>query len=181
MKKIYNLTIVLAMLLFSNQLSISQVVSYVDNWGDQGLTLKGETPQKVKINYSLTQFAFEDLDVEGEAMKSIMVPDVFLPNDEGAPNLPGTGRYIAVPVGAQVHIKIVSSRTELLKNQHIAPAPRIPLDTEKGPLHYEKDMAIYSANAFYPAEPVIISELSKLRGLDVVMLGITPFQYNPVT
>jgi PKD repeat protein len=42
-------------------------------------------------------------------------------------------------------------------------------------------MSIYSKNEFYPKEPVIVSGKTKLRGIDVVMLGITPFQYNPVT
>jgi len=181
MKKFYVFSSFLTIFLFVSLMSSSQVVTYSDNWDKQGITLQNENLQSVKINYSLTEFAFEDLDIDGEPMKSIMVSDVFLPNDEGAPNLPGTGKYIVVPNGATVQLKIVSSRTEVLKNQNIAPAPRIPLDTEKGPLHYEKNNSIYSKNTFYPAEPVIVSELTKLRGIDVVMLGITPFQYNPVT
>ena len=48
-------------------------------------------------------------------------------------------------------------------------------------MHYEKNPAIYSVNAFYPAQPIKLSEVSKIRGVDVVLLGITPFQYNPVT
>ena len=42
-------------------------------------------------------------------------------------------------------------------------------------------MSIYSVNAFYPVKPVFLSAPQKIRGVDVVMLGITPFQYNPVT
>ena len=34
---------------------------------------------------------------------------------------------------------------------------------------------------FIHANPVIISEVTKIRGVDAVILGITPFQYNPVT
>jgi len=63
----------------------------------------------------------------------------------------------------------------------IAPAPRIPLETEDGPLQYPKDMQIYGANQLYPQSPVILGEPTQIRGVDVVMLGITPFQYNPVT
>lgn len=171
----------LAILLLICQMSISQVITYSNNWDKQGVTLQNENLSSVKINYSLTQFTFEDLDIDGEVMKSIKVPGIILPNDEGAPDLPGIGKYIAVPVGAEVQIKILSSRKEVIKNQNIAPAPRIPLDTEKGPLYYDKDLAIYSKDAFYPEDPFKISELSEIRGIDVVMLGITPFQYNPVT
>ena len=38
-----------------------------------------------------------------------------------------------------------------------------------------------SFNKFYPEEPIQISKQEKIRGIDVVMLGITPFHYNPVT
>jgi len=90
-------------------------------------------------------------------------------------------RYIAIPEGASVSFNIVNYRTDIVPNMDIAPAPRIPLDTEVGPLDYNKDMQIFSRNEFYPAEPVIISDVMQIRGVDVVIIGITPFQYNPVT
>ena len=119
--------------------------------------------------------------INGKTMKLVTLPDEFLPNDEGAPNLPGSGRYIALPHGAKAKLTIVSSRIEKFKNLNLAPAPRIPLDTEKGPLEYKKNEKIYSADAFYPADPIKLSAQTQIRGVDVVMLGITPFQYNPVT
>jgi len=48
-------------------------------------------------------------------------------------------------------------------------------------LVFAKDNEIYSTNAFYPEKPVVLSENKKVRGVDAVILGITPFQYNPVT
>jgi hypothetical protein len=42
-------------------------------------------------------------------------------------------------------------------------------------------MNVYAKNAFYPEQPVIVSEITRIRGIDAVMLAITPFQYNPVT
>jgi len=89
-------------------------------------------------------------------------------------------RYIAIPEGASVSFNIVNYRTDIVPNMDIAPAPRIPLDTEVGPLDYNKDMQIFSRNEFYPAEPVIISDVMQIRGVDVVIIGITPFQYNPL-
>ncbi len=114
-------------------------------------------------------------------MNIIQLPGHFLPNDEGAPDLPGNGRYIAVPQGAVPVLNIISMDVETIQNVDLAPAPRIPLDTEKGPLHYEKNAKIFSKDAFYPAEPFKLSELTQIRGVDAVMLGMTPFQYNPVT
>ena len=159
----------------------AEEVRYNDSWSDQGLTLVESEKSGVNIIHSLTSFTFTDVQVNGEDMKVINMPGVFLPNDEGAPNLPGVGEYVAVPVGASATLNIINMRTETYTGIEIAPAPRIPFENDDSPLHYEKNMAIYGQDAFYPASPVMISDLQKMRGVDVVMLGVTPFQYNPVT
>ncbi len=106
---------------------------------------------------------------------------LFYQTIEGAPNLPGNGRYIAIPQGSEAILTINSVRTELIQNVDLAPSPRIPFETEDGPLEYKKNLEIYSNNAFYPENPIVLSEKTTIRGVDVVMVGITPFQYNPVT
>jgi len=174
------ITVLIISLLFTFS-SIAQKINYSDSWEKQGYTVTSEKSAAVKVNYSINNFTISDQNINGKAMKLVTLPDEFLPNDEGAPNLPGSGRYIALPQGAKAKLTIVSSRIERFKNVNIAPAPRIPLDTEKGPLEYKKNKKIYSLDAFYPAEPIKLSEQTQIRGVDVVMLGITPFQYNPIT
>jgi len=161
--------------------AIAQKTIYKDSWGKAGFTITSEKNTAVQINYSINEFSFEDIIIEKESMKNIILPGHFLPNDEGAPNLPGSGRYITIPQGAVASVEIISSQTQIIKNVNIAPAQRIPFDTETGPLDYKKDNQIYSKNAFYPAKAIKLSTPTKIRGVDVVMLGITPFQYNPVS
>ena len=105
---------------------------------------------------------------------------MFLPNNEGAPDLAGMGKYIALPQGAEASFKVISSRIETISNVDIAPAPRIPKDTEVGPLVYTKNQQLYSSDRYYPDSPVLLSPKTQMRGTDVVLMGITPFQYNPV-
>jgi len=159
----------------------SEEVIYADSWGDQGISIDNQSSSNIVINYSIESFTFNDVLVDGENLKSINLPGVFLPNDEGAPDLPGMGRYIALPKGASASVSIVSSRIETFSGVEIAPAFRIPKVYDEGPLVYPKDETIYSRNAYYPENPVVISELQEIRGVDVVLLGITPFQYNPVS
>ena len=174
------LTVLIISLLFTFS-SIAQKINYSDSWGKQGYSVISEKTSAVKVNYSINNFSISDQNINGEAMQVVTLPDQFLPNDEGAPNLPGSGRYIAIPQGTDAKLTIVSSRVEKFKNVNLAPAPRIPLDTEKEPLEYKKDQKIYSVDAFYPADPIKLSGQTQIRGVDVIMLGITPFQYNPVT
>ncbi|NWG28168.1 MAG: T9SS type A sorting domain-containing protein [Ignavibacteriaceae bacterium] len=176
---LYKLLILFAA--FSNLNLQAQVFNYSDSWGLEGFSVETESASGVKLNFSIHQFEMENVDVSGITMKTVHLPGVFLPNDEGAPDLAGTSRFIAIPEGAKASFRVTSFRTESFENVDIAPAFRIPKGNEDGPLSYIKDEKIYNVDAFYPAEPVIISEPTEIRGVDVVQLGITPFQYNPVT
>jgi hypothetical protein len=167
--------------LFSFQFSQAQKITYSDHLNKAGFTLKEQTRSGVSIGYAVESFTLATTEVNGRSAQHVELPGFWLPNDEGAPNLPGGGKYIAMPQGAVPVLTIVSQRTESYKNIDIAPAPRLPLDTETGPLEYPIRNDIYGSNAFYPASPVTLSEPSKIRGVDVVMIGVTPFQYNPIT
>ncbi len=155
-------------------------VKYNDSWGKQGFQLTNQKTSGVEVIYSINSFSFTNNQINGESMDGIELPGNLLQNNEGAPNLPGTGRYIAIPQGASVNVEIIASRTQTFQNIDLAPAPRIPWETEDGPLEYNKNQNIYMTDAFYPANPVL-TEITRVRGVDMVMLGITPFQYNPVT
>ncbi|MCB2221348.1 MAG: T9SS type A sorting domain-containing protein [Bacteroidetes bacterium] len=171
----------LVIVLFSTGSLLAQKFEYNDSWGKQGFQLTQQKASSVEINYSINTFTLAKEQINGEEMDAIMLPGAVLFNDEGAPNLPGQGRFIAIPEGASATVEIVSSRTETLTGIEMEPAPRIPWDTETGPLEYNKSPELYTENAFYPAQPVKISEITEIRGVDAVTLGITPFQYNPVT
>ncbi|MGM0566816.1 MAG: C25 family cysteine peptidase [Bacteroidota bacterium] len=180
MKNLFT-TLSIAAVFFFAVAAHGQTYQYDDSWSEQGFTLKEARTNQTDLQYSVEEFSLQDIDIKGEAMKKVALPGHFLPNDEGAPDLPGKGRYIAVPNHADVELVITNMRKETIENVSVAPAPRIPKDDEPGPLQYSKDEKIYQKNAFYPQNPVSISHKEKIRGVDVVMLGITPFQYNPVT
>jgi hypothetical protein len=156
-------------------------VTFDESWGKEGFNIIASSERGVEVIFSLHKVIFGEMTVKGEVMKTVSIGGMILPNDEGAPNLPGLSKYIAFPHGALVELEIVSSRTQVHQNIDLAPAPNIPADVDDSPLRYVKDPKIYGANSYYPDSPVQISSPKKIRGVDVVMLGITPFQYNPVT
>ncbi len=170
-----------SLVLIFNMPSFAQKISYTDHWSEPGMKLESQSTTEVDVTFSINEFHLTDIEIKGEPMKQIQLPGNYLPNDEGAPDLPAVSRYIALPQGANASVEVTSSRTEILKNIHIAPAPRIPKVTEDGPLEYNKSKKIYTRDALYPNNPVKISEKTNIRGMDVVILGITPYQYNPVT
>ena len=177
--KLFSLMLGLKVFLFTP--TLADKYKYTDSWGKEGYSVEQQSTKKAIINYSINDFSISGFQANGESMQILELPGHFLPNDAGAPNLPGMGRYIAIQQGADAEINILSYRTETFTNIYLAPAPRIPWDTETDPLDYKKDESIYSVNKFYPEEPIKLSNKDVIRGIDVVMLGITPFHYNPVT
>ncbi len=166
---------------FITMLCATQVDNYVyaDSWGNQGYELLRSNESGIELNFSITDFNISQTEIRG--YQKINFDKAILPNEAGAPDLPSISRYIAIPQNAVVDFNIIDFRKEVLSNINIIPAFRIPLDTDDAPLDYSPDESIYSIDEFYPKSIVQISEVTKIRGVDVVILGISPFQYNPVT
>ncbi len=184
MKQFYFITIkAIVMLLFITVSSnlMGQKIALENSWGKQGVTILEQNNQGVTLNFSVTDYLLSDTKVNQEVMSTITTGGVLLQNSEGAPNVPGFSKYIAVPQGANVVANIVKKQVEKVQNIAIAPAPRIPFDTEKGPLSFKKNNEIYSTNSLYPNSIIQLSDPMKIRGVDVVLISVSPFQYNPVT
>ncbi len=159
----------------------AEAIQIADPPTETGLHLVSQGPDGVSLHFGQDQFALEAVAVGNETLRAVSMPGVFLPNDAGSPDLPGLSRYIALPQGASARLTVVSSRQQTINGIEIAPAPVIPREGDDAPLIYERNPSIYGRNADYPEQPVHLSEPMKIRGVDVVLVGITPFQYNPVT
>jgi len=179
MKRILVLLFVFtSFLLFADQ---ARVIEFNNSWDEQGFTLEHQSNTSVQLNYSIKSLIVAEENINGKLQQTISLPGNILPNDEGMPNLPGNGRFIAFEKGATPKLQVINYRVESYQNIDLAPAPRIPWDNEDGPLEYNRNNAVYSTDEFYPKEFAQLSKPTQIRGVDVVMVGITPFQYNPVT
>lgn len=155
-------------------------MDFSNNWGATGFNVVSESPSGMEIVFSVPHIQFSDVQVGRDMMKKVSLPGAILGNDEGAPDLPGIGRYFAFPQGAEVVVEIVDSRTQVIENIDLSPAPVIPLVSDDSPPKFAKNMAIYNQDAVYPARPVVHSAPKQMRGVDVMLINITPFGYNPV-
>ena len=146
-------------------------------------TFKVENSTRSNLELSLTIDDFNlqydrHGDVEG---MTIEMNGIFLPNKAGMPNLPVVSRYVAIPRGATVNVNVTKQVTETLQDVVLMPAPELPLDDNNTPMRYVRDEKVYNTDAFFPSQPIVTSEPMKIRDVDVVILSVTPFQYNPVS
>jgi hypothetical protein len=159
----------------------AETITFDGSWGVPGFQLVSQRDSQVEIVYSMGSLRIEEVDIDGENMQTLAIPGTFLPNDEGAPYLPGTGRYLALPQEAVARLEVVETRRQTFSNMNIIPAPPIPLEGDDSPVAYVKDATIYESDESYPAEPFMLSAPLKIRGVDAVIVGITPFQYHPLS
>ena len=174
-------TLFLIAVLFLAAFSVNaQNFSYSNSWGKQGFNLTQSKSDVVQVVYSVQTFSIDPVVIEGQQLQKVNLPGVFLFNDAGKPDLPQASRYLVIPQGSKPHLRIVDMDVVTIQNVDVAWAPEIPLETQKD-IVFKKDQNVYSTNALFPASPVQISGVDQIRGTDVIMLGITPFQYNPVS
>ena len=179
MKKTLLQVIVIAILALTANLAVAQTYTFPVK-GAQGFSLTQTTRDGARISYQLGQFSMSQIEYRGEEMSEISINAISIPNDEGLPNLPVESRMIAIPQGATATLNVVHAQKQTIQNVNIAPALRIQAENEDPEMNYEKDMKVYAKNALYPENPFTLGQ-SKIRGVDVVSVSITPFQYNPVT
>ena len=146
----------------------------------QTFTITTSNPNHLNIHFELIDFSIDTVRCNGELMHTIATKGIVCPNEYGLPDLPTFNRFIAIPQGAKATVEVGARGIEHMTGINIAPSigSQCEHDTDR---HYQKDTRCYSTNAFYPATSFVVAEPQQLRGVDVIHLGISPFQFNPVT
>lgn len=146
----------------------------------QGFRIESSSSTGLLLHYSVPGIGISAID-DGEAKgQEIIMKGSFGSYAEGLPNLPFENRYIAVPKGATVNIEVKEKGCRTLEGIDLLPAAAVQGNAAVGKPRVQKDMGVYGKDANYPSENVAIAQTTQIRGLDVVMLNVTPFRYNPV-
>lgn len=146
----------------------------------QGLSIESSTASGLSLHYTLNEITvanYKNGDAQGQ---EIVIKGSFGSFAEGLPNLPFENHYIAVPHGAKVSVKVKENGCQTLNGIDLLPAAEVILNNAAEQPKLRKDMSVFGKDANFPSENVTIVQSTQIRGLDVVMLNITPFRYNPV-
>ncbi len=178
MKYFYSkLTITVFLLIFG--LSVfAQQFSYPENQNKDGLKISSSKSDLIEMEFSIHEFEITNRQLNGEVVNDIQYGLNLIPAEEGTPNLPFLGYNVLIPNGAQATLVVVSEEDEILENIDIAPASRIPFDSE--PSVSDSKGPQYQLNAMFPENNLEIKQ-TEIRGMQFVQLAISPFQFNPIT
>lgn len=158
-----------------------QAQEYRFNTDQDGFSMGRRNNTTTTIRHNVSSITIEQSDRKGVNGQFITLSGIHIANQAGAPDLPSSSTLVAIPNGATPSIRIVGSQTKTIQNVDLIPAPQPQLDNDNSHAVYKKNMSIYGHNAFYPATPYQISEVMTVRGVEMVEVGVMPFQYNPVT
>ena len=146
----------------------------------QGLNIESSTTSGLSLHYILNEITVADYDDGDTHGQEIIMKGSFSSFAEGLPNLPFENHFIAVPRGAKVSVKVKENGSQTLGGIDLLPAAEVMLNNAAEQPKLRKDMSVFGKDANFPVENVTIAQPTQIRGLDVVMLNVTPFRYNPV-
>ena len=146
----------------------------------QGFSIESSTATGLSLHYTISELGIARIDNDEAQGHEIILKGSFGSFAEGLPNLPYENRYVAVPRGATVSIKVKENGCQTLSDIDILPAAPVQSNAAIGMPKLKKDMSIFGKDANYPTANVSIAQTTQIRGLDVVMLNVMPFRYNPV-
>ena len=160
----------------------SRDFSFSNNSEREGLTMESNTRSGIQMRHTLKQISLVNITDNGYTGDIIQGgTGLSLPANEGDPDLPSFSRFVAVPNGASAHIEMGYRSMTTIAHVDVMPAAPLKFDTDDSPNTHEKNMDVYGKNAFFPEQPVSVSEPFSLRGVQTVAVTVTPYQYNPVT
>ncbi|MBR5080869.1 MAG: T9SS type A sorting domain-containing protein [Bacteroidales bacterium] len=177
-------TLLVTILLLSTITLQAQMREFAFNNSAQseGLTVEQNTRSNLTMRHALKQLQILNITDNGYSGDIIQGgTGIILPANPGEPNLPAFSQFVAVPNGATTHVEMGYRSMSTIQNVDLLPAAPLKFDTDNSPNTYEKNLNIYNTDAFFPAQPVTVSDPFSLRGVQTVAVTVTPYQYNPVT
>ena len=159
---------------------IAQKHYQLRNDDKQGLCIENSTTSGLSLHFAINELSIADIDNGEEQGQEIVMKGSFGSFQEGMPNLPSANQYIAVPKGATVSVTVKEKASMTLNGIELLPAAPVLKNADVGLPKLRKDMSIFGIDTDFPAENAVIVQTTQIRGLDVALLSVTPFRYNPV-
>ena len=179
LRTLFALMMLLSALTMSAQI---RALNFENTAQREGLSVEQSTRSSLQMRHALKHVGIVNITDNGYSGDVVEGgTGISLPANPGEPNLPAFSRFVAVPNGASAHIEMGYRSMTTVENVDLLPAAPIKFDTDDSPNTYERDNSIYTKNAFFPEQPVTVSEPFSLRGVQTVAVTVTPYQYNPVT
>ena len=131
----------------------------------------------MKIQYEISEFELQQIDQDGKSYVKLNMENAGSMSDPGDPYLPTVSTYYAVEPGKSFSVIVNVQEKEIIPNVDILPFESWDANLTGKLVKGDS----YVRNSLYPETIATVSDPIVLRGLTMVQVSVTPFQYNPVT
>jgi gingipain R len=143
------------------------------------ITLQATSEEHTRISYNISDFSMQTITIDGTAYLRLSVDGASMTNLKGYPELPSISRSFIIPDTKRMQAHIEDAIYEEIHDVTIPPSKgALTRDTNPEEIPYSFG-AIYTADAWYPSEPLALQEPYVLRDFRGQVVTFYPFQYNP--
>ncbi len=133
----------------------------------EGITLDAAVPVPLEEVVQQQATSFQRLTLQGAGSVSQI----------GQPELPSFARFVAIPRGATVQVKVLADAMETRSGYLLYPAQEPRSEQGEEP-DFTLDLAAYQSDEFLPSDLVTLEGPYVIRGVQVVLVRFHPVQYN---
>ncbi len=134
----------------------------------------------VVFTYEIPGILVSKVRVENENFDNISIPGWGKTREEGKPAVPSITKYVAVPHGASVTVRITDDLQTILNDYYLYPAQPPAIDSYNYPEpEFTMDRDFYEQDVIYPETAAAEVEEVVIRGVTVARITVNPVQYNP--
>jgi len=171
-------------LLFSTVSLFSQSLVQLQE-GRTNATIISDTQYSLSFTSSLSGFDILGVKAKDGEYIRVIVPEYFPDKNVSNPELPVMTRLIEVPMDAEFEIRIKSFDEQIVNlNEYgidlqILPnQPSVSKSADYDKLPFYKNSSIYKDKEFYETQPVSVELVSKMRGVQIAQIIVSPFSYD---
>lgn len=181
----YAMTICLSLLLlFGHSVSAEKIV--LKDHTKTALEVVKNTPEQLILLSSLSEIQVLKVGTDAGTFAQIAIPGYSFTEQVGDPQLPVLRRLIDVPFHSSLRIEVVGYTTEEYSLEELGILfPIIPDQpphpkSSVSPAAFSYNATVYQQDAFWGQDLVTVDVLGVLRGVQIGLVTISPFEYNPV-
>lgn len=153
--------------------------------GRTNATIISNTQYSLSFTSSLSGFDILGVKAKDGEYIRIVVPEYYPDKNVSNPELPVMTRLIEVPLDAEFEVRIKSFDEQIVNlNEYgidlqILPnQPSVSKSADYDKLPFYKNSSIYEDKEFYETQPVSVELLSKMRGIQIAQIRVSPFSYD---
>jgi len=136
--------------------------------------------EKTVIAVEVPGVSVEDVVVGSARYQRLTLPECGTTVEVGSPELPMIRATIAIPFGAEPTLRVVERSSETHPGYRIYPFQQPTTDASDS-RSFSIDHHVYGQNALYPATRAWLGDEGIWRDLNVVVIEVAPFRFNPAT